>query len=69
MGYVGRIGLFEILIADDQVRNLVLTRSDADGIRNFAVSRGMRTILAAGAEKVISGRTSVEEVLRVTQEQ
>ncbi|HEY3490897.1 MAG TPA: type II secretion system ATPase GspE [Candidatus Deferrimicrobiaceae bacterium] len=68
-GYTGRIGLFEILIADDPVRNLVLTRSDADGIRNFAVSRGMRTILAAGAEKVMSGRTSVEEVLRVTQEQ
>jgi general secretion pathway protein E len=68
-GYSGRIGLFEILIADDPVRNLVLTRSDADGIRDFAVSRGMRTILASGAEKVVAGMTSVEEVLRVTQEQ
>ncbi|HEY5996841.1 MAG TPA: type II secretion system ATPase GspE [Candidatus Deferrimicrobiaceae bacterium] len=68
-GYSGRIGLFEILIADDPVRNLILTRSDADGIRDFAVSRGMRTILASGAEKVIAGMTSVEEVLRVTQEQ
>jgi general secretion pathway protein E len=68
-GYSGRTGLFEILIADDPVRNLVLTRSDADGIRDFAVSRGMRTILAAGAEKVQAGVTSVEEVLRVTQEQ
>jgi general secretion pathway protein E len=67
-GYSGRIGLFEILVADDPVRNLVLTRADADGIRDFAVSRGMRTILAAGAEKVGAGVTSVEEVLRVTQE-
>jgi general secretion pathway protein E len=68
-GYTGRIGLFEILIADDPVRAMILTRADADGIRTFAVSRGMRTILAAGAEKVRSGQTSVEEVLRVTREE
>jgi len=67
-GYRGRVGLFEILPADDQVRALILTRSDADGIKSFAVSRGMRTILAAGAEKVCAGITSEEEVLRVTQE-
>jgi general secretion pathway protein E len=67
-GYRGRVGLFEILPADDQVRALILTRSDADGIKAFAVSRGMRTILAAGAEKVCAGITSEEEVLRVTQE-
>jgi type II secretory ATPase GspE/PulE/Tfp pilus assembly ATPase PilB-like protein len=67
-GYKGRVGLFEILPADDRVRALILTRSDADGIKSFAVSRGMRTILAAGAEKACAGITSAEEVLRVTQE-
>jgi len=67
-GYKGRVGLFEILSADDRVRALILTRSDADGIKSFAVSRGMRTILVAGAEKVCAGITSAEEVLRVTQE-
>ena len=67
-GYLGRVGLFEILPADDRLRALILTRSDADGIKSFAVSRGMRTILAAGAEKVCAGITSEEEVLRVTQE-
>jgi general secretion pathway protein E len=67
-GYLGRVGLFEILPADDRLRALILTRSDADGIKSFAVSRGMRTILAAGAEKVCAGITSGEEVLRVTQE-
>ncbi|MBI5419928.1 MAG: type II secretion system ATPase GspE [Deltaproteobacteria bacterium] len=67
-GYVGRAGIFEILPADDRLRGLILTRSDADGIKAFAVSRGMRTILAAGAEKVREGITSAEEVLRVTQE-
>jgi general secretion pathway protein E len=67
-GYLGRVGLFEILPADDRLRALVLTRSDSDGIKSFAVSRGMRTILLAGAEKVCAGITSAEEVLRVTQE-
>ncbi len=67
-GYMGRAGIFEVLPADDRLRALVLTRSDSDGIKSFAVSRGMRTILAAGAEKVIEGITSAEEVLRVTQE-
>jgi general secretion pathway protein E len=67
-GYSGRIALFEILPADETVRSAILTRSDADGIRALAVSRGMRTLLSAGAEKVLAGVTSAEEVLRVTQE-
>ena len=68
-GYLGRVALFEILPADEAIRSMILTRADADGIRTLAVSRGMRTILAAGAEKVVAGVTSVEEVLRVTQEE
>ncbi|MBI5905746.1 MAG: type II secretion system ATPase GspE [Deltaproteobacteria bacterium] len=68
-GYAGRTGLFEILPADESIRSLILTRSDSDGIKSHAVSRGMRTVLAAGAEKVAAGLTSVEEVLRVTQEE
>jgi len=68
-GYLGRVALFEILPADETIRSMILTRADADGIRTLAVSRGMRTILAAGAEKIVAGVTSVEEVLRVTQEE
>ncbi len=68
-GYRGRLGIFEILIVDDRIRSLILERADSEGIKALAVSRGMRTILAAGAEKVRAGITSVEEVLRVTQEE
>jgi len=68
-GYRGRTGIFEILPADDRLRALVLERTDADGLRAFAVSRGMRTILADGAQKVCAGITSAEEVLRVTREE
>jgi general secretion pathway protein E len=67
-GYRGRTGIFEILVVDDRLRALILTRSDSEGIRQHATQRGMRTILAAGAAKVRAGVTSVEEVLRVTQE-
>jgi general secretion pathway protein E len=67
-GYLGRTGLYEILPADEAIRSLILTRADADGIKALAVSRGMRTVLEAGVEKIAAGTTSVEEVLRVTQE-
>jgi general secretion pathway protein E len=67
-GYRGRVGIFEILIVDERLRALILERADSDGIKKVGVSRGMRTILAAGAEKVCAGITSAEEVLRVTQE-
>ncbi len=68
-GYRGRVGIFEILIVDERLRALILERSDSEGIKSFAVSRGMRSILSAGAEKVCAGITSAEEVLRVTQEE
>ena len=68
-GYRGRVGIFEILAVDDRLRALILTRADSEGIKDFAVGRGMRTILTAGAEKVRAGITSAEEVMRVTQEE
>ena len=68
-GYRGRVGIFEILIVDERLRALILERADSEGIKAFGVSRGMRTILSAGAEKVRAGITSAEEVLRVTQEE
>ena len=68
-GYRGRAGIFEILVVDDRLRALILTRADSEGIREHALARGMRTILASGAAKVREGVTSVEEVLRVTREE
>jgi general secretion pathway protein E len=68
-GYRGRTGIFEILLCDDSIRSLILERSDADGIKSFAVRQGMRTLLASGARKVSAGVTSLEEVLRVTEEE
>jgi type II secretory ATPase GspE/PulE/Tfp pilus assembly ATPase PilB-like protein len=67
-GYRGRTGIHEILGIDDDVRTLVMQRSDAAAIRRLATSRGMATLREDGARKVRAGVTTAEEVLRVTQD-
>jgi general secretion pathway protein E len=56
------------LIIDDEVRGLVMKSSDASTIRAHATAHGMPTLRADGAQKVLEGMTTIEEVLRVTQE-
>jgi general secretion pathway protein E len=69
-GYRGRSGIFELLMVNEGVRQLILKRSSADLIKNYAVSQqGMRTLREDGWRKVREGSTSVSEVLRVTQEE
>ena len=65
-GYRGRIGIFEILLMDEEIRALVLRRASADEIAAEAVGKGMRRLREDGLEKVRRGLTSPEEVLRVT---
>ncbi|MEW6273152.1 MAG: type II secretion system ATPase GspE [Thermodesulfobacteriota bacterium] len=67
-GYRGRSGIHELLVLDDAVRSLVMQRSDAAAVRRHATSHGMPTLREDGAAKVAAGLTTVEEVLRVTQE-
>jgi general secretion pathway protein E len=68
-GYYGRNGIFELLLMNEGVRQLILKRSSADIIKNFAVSQGMRTLREDGWRKVREGTTTVSEVLRVTQDE
>jgi type IV pilus assembly protein PilB len=65
-GYRGRLGIFEILHMDEELRSLVLRRCSADEIAAAAVAKGMRRLREDGLEKVRLGLTSPEEVLRVT---
>lgn len=67
LGYVGRIGIFELLAIDDVIRHLISSKADSQSIKNAAVSAGMKTLRADGFEKAIKGVTTIEEVLRVTQ--
>jgi general secretion pathway protein E len=69
-GYRGRNGIFELLMVNEGVRQLILKRSSADAIKNYAVAeQGMRTLREDGWRKVREGGTSVAEVLRVTQDE
>jgi general secretion pathway protein E len=68
-GYRGRVGIHELLLLTDAIRALVMARADAGTIRHAAVDSGMRTLRDDGAEKVLAGVTTVEEVIRVTQEE
>ena len=67
-GYMGRTGLFELLVLDDRVKDLILQTSDANRIRSCAALKGMTTLRQAGAQKVLEGITTIEEILRVTRQ-
>ena len=66
-GYLGRPGIFELLVIDNEIRPMITERMDSQRIKNHAVSQGMKTLRQDGIEKVIQGITTLEEVLRVTQ--
>jgi general secretion pathway protein E len=65
-GYRGRTAIFEIMAMDEPLRRLILKTSDSNSINDLAMQRGMINLVQDGANKVLSGITTVEEVLRVT---
>jgi general secretion pathway protein E len=68
-GYRGRKGIFELMLIDDDIRALVTQNIDSKTIKKQAMSKGMSTLRADGARKVLQGLTSVEEVIRATEEE
>lgn len=67
-GFYGREGIFELLVVDDDVRKLILKNADSNEIRDVGRQHGMKTLLEDGADKIMAGKTTLNEVLRVTQE-
>jgi general secretion pathway protein E len=67
-GYRGRTGIFEMMMLNDTVKNLILKTSDANAVKRTAVEQGMVTLRQDGAAKVLAGITTIEEVFRVTQQ-
>jgi type IV pilus assembly protein PilB len=65
-GYKGRVGLYEVMTVNDEIRELTIDRASADQIRSVAVQDGMRLLRDDGLEKVRLGITSIQEVSRVT---
>jgi type IV pilus assembly protein PilB len=64
-GYRGRIGLFEVMDISARIRELALRRASADEVATVAIEEGMRTLRDDGLEKLRSGLTSIDEVVRV----
>ena len=67
-GYRGRTGIYELVLVEEPVRELIIQRADAGTMRQKATSLGMQTLAGDGWRKVAQGLTTVQEVLRVTQE-
>ncbi len=67
-GYLGRIGIYEVLQISDRVREKIASRGTAQEIKKTAVEEGMTTLIEDGAKKAAEGITTIEEVLRVMRE-
>ena len=65
-GFKGRCGIYELLVIDDSIRELILKKTTAQAICDQGRKKGMRTLREDGWDKVIKGVTTVEEILRVT---
>lgn len=66
-GYVGRTIIAELMVMTDDIRSLVMQRKDGNTIRRAAVGNGMKTFRDHGIQKVLSGTTTIEELLSNTQ--
>ena len=69
LGYRGRLAIHELFVLDNAIQHAVLEGSDSNTLRELARSKGMHTLYEDGLRKVAAGQSSVDEVLRVTQDQ
>ena len=67
-GYKGRIGIFEVLLMTEELRAMALKQASTSEIRRLAIQLGMKSLREDGWRKVAAGLTTVEEVIRLTQE-
>ena len=66
IGYRGRIGIYELLVLDNELRDFVIQNQSLDALRKLAKKKGMRTLREAAIQKLLDGVSSMEEVMRVT---
>lgn len=67
IGYSGRMGIHELMILDDEIREALLASQDANKIKKKAIERGMKTLRDSAIQKVVAGLTSLEEAIANTQ--
>ena len=64
-GYLGRTGIYEVLVNSMRIKKLITESTDISRLRRQAIKEGMRTLRISGAQKVIAGLTTVEEIFKV----
>lgn len=67
-GYMGRTGILELLVIDDDIKELTTKRAGSHVIKQVAVEKGMSTLREDGLRKALAGETTLEEICRVTQD-
>jgi len=67
IGFRGRLGIFEMMNLNSEIRNLAFERAPTNKIRKAAIASGMKTLLADGRIKVLNGTTTAEEIVKVAQ--
>ena len=65
-GYRGRTAIHELMPIDETIRELIQASSSAQQIRNYSISRGMKTLLQDGMERAARGETTLQEVIKGT---
>ena len=66
-GYSGRIGIYELMVFDDQIRTFVLTSSDGASLKKMCVKSGMQTLRDSAVLRFLNGQSSIQEAITVTQ--
>jgi len=64
-GYFGRTSIYELLVLDEEIKSLIISKASSNIIKDAAVKKGMKTLKDNGLEKALQGITTIEEVLRV----
>ena len=65
-GYYGRVGVFELMTIGEQIQSLIQRQTDASQIRQAARQNGLRLLQEDGVEKIIAGKTTIEEIVRIS---
>jgi len=64
-GYFGRTSIYELIVLDEEIRELIISKASSNIIKDAAIKKGMKTLKDSGLEKALQGITTIEEVLRV----
>jgi type II secretory ATPase GspE/PulE/Tfp pilus assembly ATPase PilB-like protein len=67
-GYKSRVGIYEIMEIDDDIREAIVRRADAGELKKIAIKKGMKTMMEDAFQKALDGVTTIEEVLKMTHE-